>query len=203
MQILKFDRLDSTNNHAKALIQEGKAKHGQVIYTVEQTAGRGQATKTWESESGKNLTFSLIVQPEHIPPNRQFLICQAVSVGIMKYLEPLVKHERIHIKWPNDIYVDMKKIAGILIEHNIQGNRILSTVIGVGLNVNQTKFSKNVPNPTSLSLVNGAQYDLETELPKLATSIVNALDSLQIDGGEGVRIEYLHHLLTLDDSMRK
>jgi BirA family biotin operon repressor/biotin-[acetyl-CoA-carboxylase] ligase len=199
MEILKFDNLLSTNDYAKALIREGKAKDAQVIYTVAQSAGRGQASNTWESEAGKNLTFSMIIRPENIEPSRQFLICQAVSAAVVDYLRFLVNEEFIYIKWPNDIYVGMKKIAGILIEHNIQGNQILFSVIGIGLNVNQTEFSKNVPNPTSLSLINNTPYDLETELDEITISLINVLDSLQFDDGEDVQIRYLEHLLFLDE----
>ena len=199
MQILKFDELGSTNNHAKALIQEGKAKDRQVIYDVAQTAGRGQAANTWESDAGKNLTFSMIIQPKNIEPKNQFLICQAVSVGLVKYLKFAVEGDLVRIKWPNDIYVGMKKIAGILIEHSIQGNQILFSVIGVGLNVNQTEFSENVPNPTSLSIVNNTQYDLETELDELTTFIALTLECLQFDEGEDTRTEYLQHLLFLGE----
>ena len=199
MQLLKFDHLDSTNNYAKTLIKEGKANNGQIIYAVSQSAGRGQASNVWESETGENLTFSMIIQPEGIEPKQQFLISQAVSVGIVKYLKFLINNAFIHIKWPNDIYVGMKKIAGILIEHTIQGDQILYSVIGVGLNVNQTVFSKSVPNPTSLSIVNKAQYDLETELDELTTMITCELECLQFDDGEECRMEYLNHLLFLDE----
>jgi len=199
MNILKFEQLDSTNNYAKTLIKEGKAKDAQVIYTVSQSAGRGQATNTWESEAGKNLTFSLIIEPENIIPRNQFLISQAVSVGIANYLKFVINNEPIHIKWPNDIYVGMKKIAGILIENTIRDNKILYSVIGVGLNINQTEFSKNAGFPTSLSLINNEHYDLETELDELTTCIVNVLDSLQFDDGEDCQIRYLDHLLFLNE----
>ena len=199
MEILKFERLDSTNNYAKTLIKEGKAKDGQLIYAVEQTAGRGQASNVWESEAGKNFTFSLIIKPKNIDPKSQFLISQAVSVGVVKYLKSLINNAPVHIKWPNDIYVGMKKIAGFLIENTIQGDKFLFSVIGVALNVNQTEFSKNIPNPTSLSLINKAQYDLETELDKLATMLVCELECLQFDNGEGCRIDYLDHLLFFNE----
>jgi len=199
MKTLKFDQLNSTNNYAKTLIKEGKAEKWQVIYAAEQTAGRGQATNSWESEAGKNLTFSLIIEPEYIEAKNQFLISQAVSVGIVNYLKFLINNEPIHIKWPNDIYVGMKKIAGILIENTIRNNKILYSVVGVGLNVNQTQFSKNAGNPTSLSLVNKAQYDIDTELDELTTYVANALDYLQFDDGEDCRIRYLDHLLFFNE----
>lgn len=200
MKILKFKQLDSTNNYAKTLIKEGKAKNRQIIYTVEQTAGRGQAAKIWESESGKNLTFSLIVEPKNIEPKDQFIISQAVSVGIVNYLKSHVNSERINIKFPNDIFVDMKKICGILIENTIQGNQFLFCVIGVGLNVNQTKFSENAGNPTSLSLLTNTHYDLEIELNELARSIINTLDSLRMDGGNDCKIRYSEYLLSIENN---
>jgi len=199
MKLLKFEELDSTNNYAKTLIKEGEAENGQVIYAVSQTAGRGQALNSWESETGKNLTFSLIVVPKNIEAKNQFLISQAVSVGIVNYLKFLVEHKPIHIKWPNDIYVGMQKIAGILIENTVRNNKILYSVIGIGLNVNQIKFSENSGNPTSLSLTTKKQYDLETELDKLATCIVNTLDCLQFGEGENCQIRYLEHLLFLNE----
>ena len=201
MQILKFDQLDSTNNYAKTLIKEGKAKNGDIVYAVAQTAGRGQSTNIWESETGKNLTFSLIIQPKHIEPKNQFLISQAVSVGIVKYLKCMggCKTRPYNIKWPNDIFVGMKKIAGILIENTIQGNQVLFSVIGVGLNVNQTEFSKNAGNPTSLSLINKAQYDLETELEELVMLIESELDFLKFDNGKDCQTRYLEHLLFFNE----
>ena len=199
MKILKFDQLDSTNNYAKSLIKEGKAKDGQIIYAVSQNAGRGQGVKTWESEPGKNLTFSLIIKPQNIKPKDQFIISQAVSVGIVNYLSRKDGFEtyphKINIKFPNDIFVDMKKICGILIENTIQSNQILFSVIGVGLNVNQTVFTENAGNPTSLSLITKSQYNLEIELLELAKSIINTLDSLQIDDGKDCKIRYFENLL--------
>ncbi|MDR1951099.1 MAG: biotin--[acetyl-CoA-carboxylase] ligase [Bacteroidales bacterium] len=204
MKILKFDQLDSTNNYAKSLIKEGKAEDGQLIYAVSQSAGRGQGTKNWESESGKNLTFSLIIEPKNIEPKNQFIISQAVSVGIVNYLKVRGKLQntprtsnlepRIHIKFPNDILVDTKKIAGILIENTIFGDKILFSVIGVGLNVNQIEFSENAGNPTSLSLINNVQYDLEIEFNELIKSIVSTLNSLQINDGKDCKNRYSEKL---------
>ena len=199
MEILKFEELDSTNNYAKNLIKEGKAKHGQVIYAVSQTAGRGQATNTWESEPGKNLTFSLIIEPKMLKPKNQFLISQVVSIGIVNYLKNHTNSETIHIKWPNDIFVEGKKIAGILIENTIRDHQILFSVIGIGLNINQIEFSKNAGHPTSLSLITDKQYGLEYELKNLTTFIVHSFDYyLKFDDDEGYKTRYLQHLLFLN-----
>ncbi|MCL2417421.1 MAG: biotin--[acetyl-CoA-carboxylase] ligase [Bacteroidales bacterium] len=209
MKILKFEQLDSTNNYAKTLIKEGKAKNGQIIYATSQTAGRGQKESSWESETGKNLTLSLITEPKNIEAKNQFLISQAVSVGIVNYLKSVCEQvgcadhaPTIHIKWPNDIYIGMKKIAGILIENTVRDNQILFSVIGVGLNVNQTEFSENAKNPTSLNLINKEQYDLENELDELTTCIVNVLDCLHFDEGEDCRIRYLEHLLFFNEEQK-
>ena len=178
MKILKFDELDSTNNFAKTLIKEGNAEDGQIIYAVSQTAGRGQKTKSWESDPGKNLTFSLIIEPKNFEAKHLPLLSQSVFDGIVNYLKTVVSADEIRIKWPNDIYIGAKKISGILIENTIQDNRVLYSVIGVGLNVNQTEFSKNAGNPISLSLITNERYDLDAELVRLATCIVSSLNSL-------------------------
>jgi len=176
MKILKFQELDSTNNFAKALIREGKAEEGLVIYAVSQTAGRGQKTKSWESEPGKNLTFSIIMEPKTIEAKHLPLVSQTIFTAIVNYLKTVVNTEEIRIKWPNDIYIGPKKICGILIENTIQDNRILYSVIGVGLNVNQTEFTENAGNPTSLRLITNETYAIETELEKLATHIIDELN---------------------------
>ncbi len=199
MQILNLSQTDSTNNYAKALIREGKAEHWQVVRTAMQSAGRGQASNTWESEEEKNLLFSILFRPEHISPKEQFIISQAVSVSVAEYLRLHIQDANVRIKWPNDVYVGMKKIAGILIEHSIQDNHILFSVIGVGLNVNQTAFSKHIPNPISLHLLKQSPLDVDAEFDKLIRSIANALEQMSNNNGVALKTYYLQHLLFLNE----
>jgi len=124
-----------------------------LLYTDFQTAGKGQMGNSWESERGKNLLFSLVIYPLHIAVNEQFIISQIISLAIIKTLE---KYDAgFSIKWPNDIYWNDKKIGGILIENSIQGKMLKTSIIGIGLNINQKVFLSKAPNPFSLALILG------------------------------------------------
>ena len=163
-EIVHIDETDSTN---RWLRQHGKGD--MVVVADYQTAGRGCGTNTWESERGKNLTFSVLLHPKEIPANRQFLISEAVSVALCETLDVWLKNETegrkgVMVKWPNDIYVGDRKICGILIENRLQGNYITDSIVGIGLNVNQTVFVSNAPNPVSLRQLTGREEDREALL---------------------------------------
>jgi len=169
--------VDSTNNYAKELLAKSSPIDGTVILADEQYAGRGQASNVWQSDANKNLTFSIIYRTDFLLATEQFYLSMAVSIGIKyavnsmlsKQLENCLLSTKLlntTIKWPNDIYVDSKKIAGILIENTISGMHLKYSVIGIGLNVNQSHFENNI-NATSLSLV------LEKEMNKI--DILNQL----------------------------
>ena len=132
---------------------------GTVIYTSRQTAGRGQKGNSWESEPGKNLTFSMLLKRPPVAPQRQFAISEAVSVAIVDVLNTL--GDGFAIKWPNDIYWRDGKIGGILIENTLQGNSVKDCIIGIGLNVNQRVFLSNAPNPVSLWQISEQETDCE------------------------------------------
>ena len=117
-----------------------------------------QARNSWESEKGKNLTFSMLIHPEEIPANEQFRITEITSVALCETLEKCLD-ERVEIKWPNDIYVGDKKICGMLIENQLQGNKIKDCIIGIGLNVNQQQFLSDAPNPVSIYQLTGKETD--------------------------------------------
>ena len=129
-----------------------------MLIAQQQTAGRGRGNNTWESEPDKNLLASILLKPQ-IAPYQQFNICRMVSLAVCKTLTDYCRIEHVKIKWPNDIYVCDKKIAGILIEHQICGNTIKYSIIGIGLNVNQTSFSPAIPNPTSIALAIRHEFD--------------------------------------------
>lgn len=135
---------------------------GTVIYTNNQVEGRGQRGNSWEAEPGKNLTFSMLLKDSGIEPSRQFFISEAVALAIADVLSEHTPH--ISIKWPNDIYYQDKKICGILIEHSLSGNRIAHSILGAGININQTEFVSDAPNPVSLKQITGKDYDLDAIL---------------------------------------
>ena len=139
---------DSTNNRALEGIPTEKDC---TVWAAEfQTAGRGQRGNTWKSAQAQNLMFSILFKPDFIKARDQFIISAIVTLGIEKYLKG--KGVTSKIKWPNDIYVADRKICGILIEQNISGDSLTASVAGIGLNINQREFPKDLPNPTSLVL---------------------------------------------------
>jgi BirA family biotin operon repressor/biotin-[acetyl-CoA-carboxylase] ligase len=151
--IIELDSVDSTNAYASRLMGEQDLADGSVVWAHEQFAGRGQNTNRWDSEAGKNLTLSVILRPRMIPPDRQFRINKAVALGVLDFIASSVTGLQgvfPAIKWPNDMYVGDKKVGGILIEHRIIGGVIDSTIAGIGLNINQTRFAPDIPNPVSL-----------------------------------------------------
>jgi len=149
--IYHFRVLDSTNTYALKLLSQIRPKAGTLISADYQTTGRGQMGRDWHSAPGLNLCLSCILYPETNAQN-QFAISMAVALAVRDTVADFINQERVKIKWPNDIYVGDKKIAGILIQTSIHGNVIIYCVAGIGLNVNETDFPAELPNPTSLKL---------------------------------------------------
>jgi BirA family biotin operon repressor/biotin-[acetyl-CoA-carboxylase] ligase len=158
---LFFETLDSTNDRMLAMLIDHNPAEGTVIYTEFQTGGRGHMGATWQSERGKNLLFSILLLPDFLFQSRQFELSKMISLALVDIIGKYCKN--VLIKWPNDILSAGKKIAGILIENIITGNKLSSCVAGIGLNVNQDHFSIEIPNPTSMLLETGCQFDM-TEL---------------------------------------
>ncbi len=155
---------DSTNRYAR----ERVAWHGVTIITTDhQTAGRGQRGNSWESEAEKNLLFTLALPVQNIKASEQFAISELIAVALCDVLSQYAQD--IRIKWPNDIYYKDKKLSGILIEHDIEGSHIARSLIGVGLNVNQTRFVSDAPNPTSLAQILGHDVEREPLLDAIIT----------------------------------
>ena len=182
-KITHIDETDSTNRWLRNCTggQSSCAIH-EVVWADYQTAGRGQGTNTWESERGKNLTFSILLHPVDLPANRQFLLSMQVSLAICEALSEHIGD--LSIKWPNDIYWRNAKIAGILIENRLQGQVIRDSIVGVGLNVNQRQFMSDAPNPISLWQI----CEHETDREQLLKDILAALGRLL---GQEVREQYL------------
>lgn len=162
---------NSTNTLLRELITRGEKVT--FVRTDNQTNGRGQAGNSWESEEGKNLLCSVFIQPTNITVEQQFEINIMVANAVHKIVaEACHTHsEKVTIKWPNDIYVANKKIAGILIENALSGQKIEWTIAGIGLNVNQTQWLSNAPNPVSIKQITDQETDIETIMNKLIESI--------------------------------
>ncbi len=168
--IVKLQAINSTNTYLKDCIKQGPIKNATVVVARYQKKGRGQLGSTWESETGKNLTFSLLYRFNSLALSHQFYLSCAVSLALYDCLLPIVK-DKLRIKWPNDIMSDNKKLGGILIENTVKSGLITQSVIGVGLNVNQLKFPDNLPNASSLKAICHQEFDLDI----LLQNILNAL----------------------------
>ena len=198
--IIELDVVDSTNNYASDLITKNAALEGTVVVAHFQGEGKGQRGNVWTSEPGKNLTFSLILKPKKVTPSEAFVISKIVSLAICKYLETVVE-EDVFIKWPNDIYVGQKKICGILIENQFRGKHFESSIIGIGLNVNQSNF-QNLPRVTSLILKLKKELELRLVLEGLLKSIETFYLRFQREGISAIHEEYLANLLFIDEMRR-
>lgn len=160
----------STNTEATLLIRSKTAVNGLIVITNEQTAGRGQQGNVWHSEAHANLTFSVIFFPAyHFHIKDSFYLNIVASLAIAKTLEQFLPEKIIKVKWPNDIYVDNKKICGILIENTLRGEHISSIVMGIGLNVNQQNF--NLPSATSILQESGSKNALQDVLDTLCVHV--------------------------------
>ncbi len=178
MNIVKFNAISSTNQVIKDLIKEKRAKNLTVVTAEFQTEGRGQMHTQWESEASKNLLFSMFVQFDDYLIRNQFYLTCAVSLGIYSVLDDYgIKN--ISVKWPNDIMAGNQKIAGILIENTLVQDYIKNAIIGVGLNVNQTRFSKYVPNAISIKNLLQKESDRDVILEKLIISFRYYLEKLE------------------------
>jgi BirA family transcriptional regulator, biotin operon repressor / biotin---[acetyl-CoA-carboxylase] ligase len=175
---------------------------GTVVIAKQQLQGRGQRGASWESEPNKNLTLSILLQPTFLRTEDQFQLNKAVSLGVAEFISsPLIplsprrgdarsgtllwgesgeRGDVVSIKWPNDIYIGNKKIAGILIENSVSGNKLQQSIIGIGININQERFSAELPNPTSLKLITGKEFDLKECLEKLCSCIEKRYLQLRI-----------------------
>ena len=173
-----FDQLDSTNAYLQRMQAEQDIR-GWVVWTNEQTAGKGMGCNGWESEQGKNLTLSMALDMGFLPAERQFLLSEAVALGLIEVLDELLPAEKLSIKWPNDIYYENRKLAGILINSTIKANRMDVSIVGIGLNVNQMQFQDWPTHPISLKQITGKEYDLQPLLEKIAESIYKKVEILK------------------------
>jgi BirA family biotin operon repressor/biotin-[acetyl-CoA-carboxylase] ligase len=196
-KLIFVDSLPSTNTHAVQLLKNTGLPDGTIVYTNYQSAGRGQTGNRWESEDRKNLLISIILIPSFIKPDEQFLISMTVSLGICDFLKRYIPV--CTIKWPNDIYVNNDKIAGILIENSLMGDKIETTIAGVGLNINQSKFLSDAPNPVSLRLLTGKNFNLGTCLDQLASDLDKRYKQLISENFVKIRHEYISQLFHLNE----
>lgn len=173
---VKIDYMESTPS-TNDIAKNHLYGNGDVVIAASQSCGRGQRGNSWQSLPGKNLTFSLVLKPDFLPAEMQFLLSEAVALAMVNFLREY--GIRAQVKWTNDIYVDGKKIAGILIENDVCGANLSRSIVGIGFNVNQTEFDNSLPNPTSLSLLTGERHNLSEVFEAIYSSLMNNFASLE------------------------
>ncbi|HEY0669202.1 MAG TPA: biotin--[acetyl-CoA-carboxylase] ligase [Sphingobacteriaceae bacterium] len=192
--LITLDSVDSTNSWLKNLLSNSEPlPEGTVILAEDQFAGRGQKTNTWASEPGKNLTFSILLKPTFLSPDRQFDLNKAVSLAINDVLFKYFS-KKATIKWPNDSFIDNAKIAGLLIENIIRGEKIKYAIIGLGLNVNQINFPEELTNVTSFAKILHKDYDLNILLGEICSAVEARYLQLKAGKTDKLNSDYLNRL---------
>lgn len=186
--IYHFDITASTNDDAR----DEKYREGDVVWADFQTAGRGQRGHVWHSQKGENLTFSVVLEPLFVPIAEQFSVSEVVALSLVDMLAEYGIEPKI--KWTNDIYVGDKKLVGILIEHSLASATLRRTIVGVGINVNQTEFDSSIPNPVSMAQLLGKQLDAEEVLKCFIKHLQRNYESLR-EGAKSELHERYNNLL--------
>ena len=196
--IVKLTEVDSTNNYLKNLLSNyAPLAEGTVIMADHQFAGRGQFGNTWHSQKAENLTISIYLSPSFLPVSQQFELSKAISLAIIDYLTHFFR-EDCKIKWPNDIYVGNYKLGGLLIENTISSGKIKNSIIGIGLNVNQTNF-EGLSQASSIKKILGKEMELPALLNDLCYYIESRYSSLKENDTEKLHKDYLARLFKMNE----
>jgi len=191
-QLVFMPECHSTNLELQRLMQQKGSTEGLVVITDNQTAGRGQRGNTWESEPGKNLTFSIALRPSFLAAKDQFYLSMAISLGLYDSISQWLPSSEVKIKWPNDVMLNGRKTCGILIENQLVGQSIEQSVIGIGLNVNQLLF--NAPLATSMALEGKKQFTLQDLLEPLFGTLEKRYLQLRTGNVSSLRMDYLNEM---------
>lgn len=196
MFVIKLNAIDSTNTYLKNMVADTRVRDYTVVQTYKQLKGKGQRGAIWQSEPYKNLTVSVFKTVSFLKLEQQFYISIVTALAIYHALSEL-KISQLTIKWPNDILSANKKICGILIENIIKRNLLHGTVIGFGLNVNQT-FFENLPQASSLKLLTGNDYNVDLVLNKIISQLTYFFEKLEAGNLETLLADYQSLMYRLD-----
>jgi BirA family biotin operon repressor/biotin-[acetyl-CoA-carboxylase] ligase len=197
-ELIELKSTESTNLYTLDLLKSRALKEGSIVYTQEQTGGKGQGNNRWESEPGKNLTATIVLYPGFLKPEEQFMLTKVVSLSVCSVLDNYELPSRAMIKWPNDIYINEGKIAGILINNDITGNSISQSIAGLGLNINQESFGENAPGAVSLKNLTGIEYEVKKILTEWHNSMEHWYESLMKPDFKTLDEAYLERLYRLN-----
>jgi BirA family biotin operon repressor/biotin-[acetyl-CoA-carboxylase] ligase len=192
-KMLEFQVLASTNNHTAEMLRQVVIHEGCVIWAHKQTEGKGQRGNKWQTNDNANLTFSLVLYPEFVKTANQFILNQTFALALQAFLNDILSNYKVEIKWPNDILIKGKKIAGILIENFLKAGNIEATIVGIGLNVNQLEFPAFQREAVSMQLLSGLQYDTKELLRQVCVYLDKYYSLLNI-APHLVKQDYLKNL---------
>ncbi|CAM3467527.1 biotin--[acetyl-CoA-carboxylase] ligase [Pontibacter korlensis] len=190
-QLLFIAACASTNSEAQQLLIKNEATEGCTVITHKQTQGRGQRGNSWEAEPGQNITLSVILSPSFLAVRRQFYLNMAVSLAVLDLLREQGM-QKAQVKWPNDLFFEDKKLGGILIENTINSHTLQHSIVGIGLNVNQLRFSS--PAATSMANVSRRAFDLEKVTMRLLELLEKRYLQLRNGQTDRLKVEYLQGL---------
>lgn len=193
--------VDSTNNYAMGKIHSGNASDGNAWFALEQTAGKGRRGKPWQAQNGQNILLSIVIDPRFLKVYEQFKISIVASLSCYDFFNDYAKN-CVKIKWPNDLYWNDRKAGGLLIETIIKGDLWQWAVIGIGININQTTFNDDLPNPVSIKQITGKTYDTVAIAKELVADVLKRFDELQKNEFDNLFRLYNQSLYQLNQQVR-
>ena len=199
--MIVLEKVDSTNNYAMALIQKGSVSSGMSVFAIEQTEGKGRRGKQWNALPGQNITLSIVAEMGWQPVLSQFPLSVAVALGCRDFISSNVK-EKIYIKWPNDIFINDSKAAGVLIENVVKGTLWQWSVIGIGMNINQENFAELGVRVTSFKRETGKHYNVLKLAVALKELVLSRIKDLKAGKFHQMLLEYNEHLYARDQVVK-
>lgn len=191
-KLVRLEETASTNRYLNELIQQEAIPEGTVVTADYQASGQGLGGTTWFSEPGSNLLMSVIFKPDFLPVKKIYVVSKAIALAIKDFLAE--EGIQAKIKWPNDIYVEGKKICGVLIENSLRGSVVLQSICGIGLNINQHVFPKEIPNPVSMKMITGITYSVDACRSKLCRQLEKRYLQIKAQNFNLINNDYLKSL---------
>ncbi len=192
IHIIRLDEVESTQETAREMVESGQLHEETIITSRFQRRGKGRGEHTWHSSAGKNLLLTWVLFPDFLHSNQQFLLSVVTALAVSDLMGTFISDTTI--KWPNDIYAGNKKIAGILIENDLQENHFITSLIGIGININQKKFDPLLPNPTSLRKVTGNIFDTDILLNRFIKLFQQRMQALKAGKEKQLLKGYMNRL---------
>lgn len=197
---IELQQVESTNNYATGLVHAGLAQSGTAVFAYHQTKGKGQRTKEWLGESGKNIALSIIIEPQVLSLSQSFLLSMATAVGVHRFFSAYAGSET-KVKWPNDLYWRDRKAGGILIENIIKGSEWKMAIVGIGININQTQFDELGTRAVSLKQITGKDYEPVVLAKELCRHLEEAYSLVRKLPSETMEL-YRRQLYKLNETVR-